>query len=96
MATQTYTAKSSDWQQNGHRFSIWAGSSFLHFSQTGGYPLAEDTFNGSLVREQTPAEDQIWETLFADPLSEDIFSAFASEARKADESDLWSLEDSGL
>ena len=42
------------------------------------------------------ASDSRWDSLFADARSEDVFLAFATEARETDKSELWSLEDSGL
>lgn len=46
--------------------------------------------------EHTTAEDDLWDILFSDPRSEDILLALANEAREVDESEVWSLEDSGL
>lgn len=58
--------------------------------------VAEETHGTYLLREDTDIADSLWDELFADPRSEEIFLAFAEEARKTDEADLWSLEDSGL
>ena len=45
---------------------------------------------------EADASDSRWDRLFADPRSEEIFLAFATEARETDESEFWNLEDSGL
>ncbi|MFZ1755027.1 MAG: XisI protein [Caldilineaceae bacterium] len=56
----------------------------------------KEAYEAYLLQEDTGVIDSRWDDLFADPRSEDVFRAFAKEAREAEESDLWSLEDSGL
>ena len=58
--------------------------------------VVEEANEAYLLREDTNPVDPRWDDLFADPRSEDIFLAFAKEARETAESELLSLEDSGL
>jgi len=58
--------------------------------------VIEEARGAYLLREDTNSIDSRWDDLFTDSWSEDVFSALANEARATDETDLWSLEESGL
>ncbi|MCL4835224.1 MAG: XisI protein [Caldilineaceae bacterium] len=58
--------------------------------------VVEEVREAYLLQDDTNPTDARWDDLFADPRSEDVFLAFAKEARETDEADLWSLEESGL
>jgi len=58
--------------------------------------VVEEVHEAYLLQDDTNLTDARWDDLFTDPRSEDVFLAFAKEARETDEADLWSLEDSGL
>lgn len=98
MATQTFTSISSDWLSLSRGLRITLRNVFPTYFQVIGHAVSQGNGYANVLIGPSKIDefDLRWNNLFADPRSEDVFSAFAAEARAADESELWTLDDSDL
>ena len=95
MAVQTFTSSSSDWLPINRGLHITLRNVCPIYFQVIGRAVSKDNdyTGGTAECVETDESDSRWNNLFADPRSEDIFLAFANEAREASDIELLFLED---